>query len=70
MRACSHFPELLLLLKPLKRMHTGITTTVNRDELLAQPNYQAMQEQLRTASILPPQEEAMLIELGLSEPAQ
>ena len=41
-----------------------------RDELLAQPNYQAMQEQLRTASILPPQEEAMLIDLGLSEPAQ
>ena len=41
-----------------------------RDELLSQPNYQAMQEQLRTASILPPQEEAMLIELGLSEPAQ
>jgi len=40
-----------------------------RDELLAQPDYQAMQAQLRTASTLPPQEEAMLIELGLMEPA-
>ena len=41
-----------------------------RDALLCQPAYQAMQAQLRTASTLPPQEEAMLIDLGLSEPAQ
>ena len=39
-----------------------------RDALLAKPEYQHMQEQLRAASTLPPQEEAMLIELGLMEP--
>ncbi len=37
-----------------------------RDELLAQPEYQAMQGQLRSASKLPPQEEEMLIQLGLA----
>lgn len=37
-----------------------------RDALLAQPDYREMQAQLRTASTLPPQEEAMLIELGLA----
>ena len=38
-----------------------------RDELLTQPEYQAMQKQLRAASKLPPQEEAMLVDLGLIE---
>ena len=38
-----------------------------RDELLKQPEYQAMQTQLRAASKLPPQEEAMLLDLGLIE---
>ena len=58
--------------KEIKALHDACVKAheAKRDELLAQPNYQAMQEQLRTASILPPQEEAMLIELGLSEPAQ
>jgi len=36
-----------------------------RDELLVQPEYQSMQAQLRNASKLPPQEEAMLAELGV-----
>ncbi|WP_425043782.1 glycosyltransferase family 2 protein [Primorskyibacter sp. S87] len=36
-----------------------------RDELLEQPEYQAMQKQLRTASKLPPQEEDMLKSLGV-----
>ncbi|MCI5097903.1 MAG: glycosyltransferase family 2 protein [Rhodobacteraceae bacterium] len=37
-----------------------------RDELLRQPEYQAMQAQLRAASKLPPQEEALMHELGLA----
>ncbi|MHA6264050.1 glycosyltransferase family 2 protein [Arenibacterium sp. CAU 1754] len=37
-----------------------------RDDLLKQPEYREMQEQLRTASKLPPQEEQMLIQLGLA----
>lgn len=36
-----------------------------RDALLAQEDYRSMQAQLRAASTLPPQEEAMLAELGL-----
>ncbi|MGR3616035.1 MAG: glycosyltransferase family 2 protein [Paracoccaceae bacterium] len=36
-----------------------------RDELLAQPEYQAMRTHLRNASKLPPQEEDILIKLGL-----
>lgn len=36
-----------------------------RDELLAQPTYQAMREQLRSASTLPPQEEDLINRLGL-----
>ena len=39
--------------------------SAKRDELLAQESYQAMQAQLRAASTLPPQEEAMLRELGV-----
>lgn len=38
--------------------------------LLKQANYRAMQEQLRAASTLPPQEEAMLRDLGLLESAE
>ncbi|MEO0401717.1 MAG: glycosyltransferase family 2 protein, partial [Pseudomonadota bacterium] len=41
-----------------------------RDALLAQPEYQKMQAHLRAASTLPPQEEAMLIDLGLLEAAE
>ena len=37
-----------------------------RDTLLEQGAYRAMRDQLRRASKLPPQEEAMLIELGLA----
>jgi glycosyl transferase family 2 len=37
-----------------------------RDALLTQPDYQEMQEQLRSASTLPPQEEEMMIKLGLA----
>lgn len=37
-----------------------------RDQLLESPIYRQMQAQLRAASKLPPQEEAMLIELGLA----
>ncbi len=40
-----------------------------RDELLARPEYREMQEHLRAASTLPPQEEAMLRDLGLLEDA-
>jgi len=38
-----------------------------RDALLEQAEYQKMREQLRAAYPLPPQEEAMLRELGLLE---
>ena len=38
-----------------------------RDALLAQPAYQQMRDALRAASTLPPQEEAMLRDLGLWE---
>ena len=37
-----------------------------RDELMARPAYAAMAEQLRNAPTISPQEEAMLIELGLA----
>lgn len=40
-----------------------------RDQLLAQPDYQQMGQQLLTAPTLPPQEEALLTDLGLL-PAQ
>ena len=57
--------------KEIKALHEECVALhiAKRDELLAQPSYQAMQAQLRAASTLPPQEEAMLIELGLMEPA-
>ncbi len=37
-----------------------------RDELLAQSEYRAMREQLKTASKLPPQEEDLLVKLGIA----
>ncbi|MYM56043.1 glycosyltransferase family 2 protein [Thalassovita mangrovi] len=37
-----------------------------RDELLQQPTYRAMRDQLRAASKLPPEEEKMIAELGLA----
>lgn len=57
--------------KEIKALHDEAVTLhiAKRDELLARPEYREMQAQLRAASTLPPQEEAMLIELGLMEPA-
>ncbi|WP_299042412.1 glycosyltransferase family 2 protein [uncultured Tateyamaria sp.] len=53
-------PEIKALHDECVRLHIA-----KRDELLQKPEYQAMQAQLHAASTLPPQEEAMLIELGL-----
>lgn len=57
--------------KEIKTLHDAAVKAhvAKRDELLGQPDYQAMQAQLRETSTLPPQEEAMLIGLGLLEPA-
>lgn len=41
-----------------------------RDALMARPEIRALGEALRTAPKLPPQEEALLVELGLQEPAE
>lgn len=51
----------------IKRLHDNAVALhrAKRDELLAQPAYQEMQKQLRSASKLPPQEEDMLVALGL-----
>ncbi|MEP3947570.1 glycosyltransferase family 2 protein [Ascidiaceihabitans sp.] len=51
----------------IKRLHEDAVALhrAKRDELLAQPAYQDMQKQLRSASKLPPQEEEMLVALGL-----
>jgi hypothetical protein len=38
-----------------------------RDALLAQPGYQDMRAQLLATSTLPPQEEALLKDLGLED---
>ncbi|MEP2889223.1 glycosyltransferase family 2 protein [Tateyamaria sp.] len=58
--------------KKIKALHDASVKAhvAKRDELVGQPEYQDMQAQLRAASTLPPQEEAMLIELGLLEPAK
>ncbi|MEO9682549.1 MAG: glycosyltransferase family 2 protein [Tateyamaria sp.] len=58
--------------KKIKALHDASVKAhvAKRDELMGQPEYQDMQAQLRAASTLPPQEEAMLIELGLLEPAK
>lgn len=53
-------PEIAALHEAAVRLHRH-----RRDELLAQPNYQAMRDQLRAAPALPPQEEALLRNLGL-----
>ena len=57
--------------KEIKALHDEAVKLhiAKRDELLARAEYREMQAQLRAASTLPPQEEAMLIELGLLEPA-
>lgn len=51
----------------IKRLHEDavVLHRAKRDELLAQPAYLDMQKQLRSASKLPPQEEEMLVALGL-----
>ncbi|HBS49634.1 MAG TPA: glycosyltransferase family 2 protein [Rhodobacteraceae bacterium] len=69
-----YLPALNAALKELKsdpqigRLHAACVAAheARRDALLAQPDYRAMQAQLRAASTLPPQEEAMLAELGLA----
>lgn len=53
-------PEIGALHDEAVRLHLA-----RRDALLARPDYRAMQAQLRAASTLPPQEQAMLQELGL-----
>ncbi|THH38876.1 glycosyltransferase family 2 protein [Aliishimia ponticola] len=58
-------PEIAALHQEAVDLHIA-----RRDALLAQPEYQRMQMQLRRASKLPPQEEDMMIALGLMEPAQ
>ncbi|WP_223424244.1 glycosyltransferase family 2 protein [Tateyamaria pelophila] len=57
--------------KEIKALHDEAVRQhiAKRDALLAKPEYVAMQAHLRTAPILPPQEEAMLIQLGLPVPA-
>ncbi|WP_299280519.1 glycosyltransferase family 2 protein [uncultured Tateyamaria sp.] len=57
--------------KDIKDLHDACVTAhiAKRDELLQQDSYREMQAQLRAASTLPPQEEAMLISLGLMDPA-
>jgi len=54
-------PEIAALHDEAVRLHKQ-----RRDELLTRADYRDMQTQLRAASKLPPQEEAMLIELGLA----
>ncbi|MGR3758849.1 glycosyltransferase family 2 protein [Roseobacteraceae bacterium NS-SX3] len=69
-----HLPDLKAALKELKS-DAGIAALhedcvrrhrARRDELLAQPAYRDMQAQLRAAPPLPPQEEEMIRQLGLS----
>lgn len=57
--------------KVIKNLHdeTVALHEAKRDALLAQESYREMQGKLRAASKLPPQEEAMLRELGLWEEA-
>jgi len=54
-------PEIGALHAEAVRLHRA-----KRDELLAKPAYRQMQAQLRAASTLPPQEEAMLKTLGIA----
>ncbi|WP_299148477.1 glycosyltransferase family 2 protein [uncultured Tateyamaria sp.] len=57
--------------KDIKGLHDACVKAhiAKRDELLKQESYREMRAQLRAASTLPPQEEAMLISLGLMDPA-
>ncbi|MDE4174082.1 glycosyltransferase family 2 protein [Phaeobacter sp. PT47_59] len=55
-------PEIAALHQDSVRLHRE-----RRDALLAQPSYLAMRDQLRAAPTLPPQEEALLRDLGLWE---
>lgn len=54
-------PEIGALHAEAVRLHRE-----KRDELLARPAYRRMRDQLRAASTLPPQEEAMLEKLGIA----
>lgn len=68
-----YLPDLTAALKELKKdkeikaLHDEAVKLhiAKRDELLTREEYQNMQDQLRSASKLPPQEEEMLIKLGL-----
>jgi hypothetical protein len=53
-------PEIAALHDDCVRLHQE-----KRDQLLTHPTYQAMRDQLRAAPTLPPQEEALLRDLGL-----
>ncbi len=53
-------PEIASLHADCVRLHRE-----KRDSLLSQPGYRAMRDQLRAAPTLPPQEEALLRDLGL-----
>ena len=57
--------------KEIKALHdqTVKQHIAKRNALLAHPDYIEMRAHLQSASTLPPQEEAMLIELGLLEHA-
>lgn len=57
----------LKALPDVERLHkeTVVLHRAKRDSLLEQPAYRAMQAQLKAAAKLPPQEEALLQELGL-----
>jgi len=69
-----YLPDLAAALEDLKSdpeiaaLHAEAVAAhiAKRDALLRQVEYQDMQAQLRAASKLPPQEEAMLIDLGLA----
>lgn len=69
-----HLPQLEKALSELKKdpeikaLHDEAVALhiARRDALVQQTDYAAMRDQLRAASKLPPQEEAMLIELGLA----
>lgn len=73
-----YLPDLRIALNELKadgeinKLHKNAVNLhiAKRDTLLLEPAFRHMHHQLRAASTLPPKEEAMLIELGLSEPAE
>ena len=59
--ALKRLPKVAELHETAVRLHKA-----KRDELMAQPAYQQMYAQLKAAPKLPPQEEALLAELGLA----